>query len=97
MPEVLSAPEGHRTLLENDRVRVLEVRIKPRATSKMHTHPPNVVIALSDAKVKMKFPDGSSRVVDIKNGDTVWSEGGTHEVENIGSTDDYGIIVELKR
>jgi len=27
----------------------------------------------------------------------VWSEGGWHDVENIGATDDWGIIVELKR
>jgi len=38
----------------------------------------------------MKFPDGSSCVVEIKNGNTVWSDGGIHEVENIGTSDDYG-------
>jgi hypothetical protein len=63
----------------------------------MHSHPANVVTALSSAKVKMKFPDGSSRVVEIKSGDTLWSDGGTHEMENIGTTGDYGIIVELKK
>lgn len=95
--KVLAAPEGHKILLENDRARVLEVRIKPKGTSKMHSHPANVVVALSDAKVRMKLSDGTSRVVEIKRGDTLWSDGATHEMENIGDTDDYGIIVELKK
>lgn len=76
---------------------MLEVRIKPNGTSKMHSHPANAVIALSDANVRMKFPYGTTRVVDIKNGDTFWSDGGTHEMESIGTTDDYGMIVESKK
>jgi hypothetical protein len=59
MSQVLDAPEGHRILLENDRVRVLEVRIKPNGTSKMHSHPPNAVISLSNSKAKMKSPNDS--------------------------------------
>jgi hypothetical protein len=47
--------------------------------------------------VKFTTPDGKSRVVDSKQGDIVWSEGGIHEVENVGNTDDYGIIIELKK
>ena len=91
------APKGHRILLENDRVRVLEVRIKPGETTEMHGHPANVVYALSSARVRFSFPDGSSREVGIKEGDIVWSDGGWHDVANIGTTDDLGIIVELKR
>jgi quercetin dioxygenase-like cupin family protein len=96
MSQVLDAPEGHKILLENDRVRVLEVRIKPNGKSKMHSHPPNVIISLSNSKIKMKYPDSSNHVVELKNGDTIWSDGDIHEIENIGTTDDYAIIVELK-
>ncbi len=97
LPEVLSAPRGHKILLENEHVRVLEVRIKPRESSGSHAHPHCVVYQLTNAKVKFTTPDGKSRVVDSKQGDIVWSEGGIHEVENVGDTDDYGIIVELKK
>jgi quercetin dioxygenase-like cupin family protein len=97
LPEVLSAPKGHKVLLENEHVRVLEVRIKPHESSGLHSHPHCVVYQISDATVKMSTSDGKSRVVNGKQGDIVWSEGGVHEVENIGETDDYGIIVELKK
>ena len=90
-------PQGHRVLFENDRVRVMEVRIAVGETSGMHEHPPCLVYALGDAKVRMSLRDGTSRDVDIKKGETTWSEGGWHEVHNIGQTEDLGIIVELKR
>ncbi len=90
-------PKDHRVLLENDRVRVLEVRIRPGETSGMHGHPPCVVYALGPARVRFAFPDGSSREAEIKEGDTTWSDGGRHEVHNIGMADDLGIIVELKQ
>lgn len=94
--EHTSPPKGHRILLENERVRVLEACIRPGETTGMHSHPPCVVYALGSARVKLSFQDGTSREAEIRDGDTSWSEGGWHDVENIGTTDDIGIIVELK-
>jgi quercetin dioxygenase-like cupin family protein len=90
-------PRGHRVLLENDRVRVLEVRIQPGNTSGWHSHPACVVYQLTDARVRFNLPDGTSREVDSRRGNIAWSDGGPHEVINVGATDDLGIIVELKR
>lgn len=90
-------PANHRILFENERVRVMEVAIRPGETSGMHEHPAALVYQLSDCRVRFAFPDGTSRVVDSKAGDTVWTDGVQHEVHNIGASDDIGIIVELKR
>ena len=60
--------------------------------SEMHTHPANFVYALSSAHVLFSFPDGTSREVTIKEGDTVWSEGTTHEIKNIGETLDWVLL-----
>ena len=38
MDALLAAPASHRVLLENDRVRVLEVIIEPRTREPEHTH-----------------------------------------------------------
>src|SRR5260370_16443973 len=38
MDALLAAPDSHRVLLENDRVRVLEVVIEPRTREPEHTH-----------------------------------------------------------
>ena len=90
-------PTGHEVLFENDRVRVLDVRIPPGETSEMHSHPDSFVYALSSAHVIFSFPDGTSRDVHIKEGDGTWNNAMTHEVKNVGDTVDWGIIFELKK
>lgn len=89
-------PKNHRLLLENERVRVLEVRVPPGENAGMHEHPPCVVYQLSDAHVRFALPDGTSREATLKKGEITWSDGGWHDVHNIGTTDDLGIIVEFK-
>jgi quercetin dioxygenase-like cupin family protein len=90
-------PQGHKILFENEQVRVMFVGIKPGETSGMHSHPRCVVYALGPARVRFSTPDGATRESEIHEGDITWSDGGWHQVENIGDTDDVGIIVELKR
>lgn len=94
--EMAALPARHQLLLENERVRVLEMLVKPGEDTGMHFHLPCVVYALSSARVRMSSRDGTSRVVETQQGETMWSEGGWHSVENIGETDDWGIIMELK-
>jgi quercetin dioxygenase-like cupin family protein len=90
-------PAWHRVLLENPRVRVLEARIPPHAISALHHHPPNVVFQVSDARAVVRFPEGTPQPADLHAGDTLWSDGGPHEVENVGDTELVRIVVELKR
>jgi hypothetical protein len=33
----------------------------------------------------------------MKQGEAIWSDGGLHEVINIGRTDNFGIVIELKQ
>ena len=44
---VTVAPHLYKVLLENDRVRVLEVRANAGVKTEMHTHPSQVVVALN--------------------------------------------------
>jgi quercetin dioxygenase-like cupin family protein len=90
-------PKDHKVLLDNDRVRVLEFRIKPGESSEMHSHPPNIVYSLGSARIIIKSPDQQSREVEMKQGEAIWSDGGLHEVINIGRTDNFGIVIELKQ
>lgn len=90
-------PKDHLLLLENEKVRVLEFRIKPGTSSGMHSHPPNIVYSLGSARIVVKSPNQPSREVEMKQGDVIWSNGGLHEVVNVGGTDNYGIVVELKQ
>ncbi len=54
------APDSYKVVLENDQVRVLEVRIKHGARVEMHSHPRSVAICLNDQRLKFTFPNGKS-------------------------------------
>jgi quercetin dioxygenase-like cupin family protein len=91
------APDSYKVLLENDQVRVLEVRIKQGAKSEMHSHPRSVAICLNDQRLKFTFPNGKSENADLKRGQAVWLDGLSHAVENIGTEDVSSVVVELQK
>ena len=87
---------GLQVKFENDRVRVLELRLKPGQREKQHSHPQYVLYALSDYRVRNTNSDGTTRVFERKAGDVYWGEPVTHGGENVGTTDVRALIVELK-
>lgn len=92
-------PRAYKVAFENDRMRVLEFNSLPGmgiCGEGMHSHPPHLTIALSDAKARVKLPDGKVRMGENKLGDVFWSEAETHEVENISGRNVRALIVELK-
>ncbi len=91
------APDSYKVVLENDQVRVLEVRIKQGAKSEMHSHPRSVAICLNDQRLRFTFPNGKSEDTDLKRGQTVWLDGLSHAVENVGTEDVSSVVVELKK
>jgi len=90
------SPETHKVLLENDHVRVLDVGVKPGEKVPMHSHPANVVYALSDFKIKFTYPDGKTEEREGKAGAARWSEAVTHAAENVGTAEFHLVQVELK-
>lgn len=90
------APHIYKVLLENDRVRVLEIRLAPGAKSPMHAHPCYVSVALNRFKLKLTLADGSSRQMIFSEGETGWSDAETHSVENIGDFEMHALNIELK-
>jgi len=92
-----SAPiSGLQVKFENERVRVLELRLKPGEHEKQHTHPQYVLYALTDYRVRNTKADGTTQIFERKAGDVFWGEPVTHSGENIGDTDVRAVIVELK-
>jgi quercetin dioxygenase-like cupin family protein len=90
------APEHYTVLLENDNVRVLEVKIKPGEKEAMHTHPATVHIELAPTKVKIGYPDGKSVTLEGHQGEAIWVGPVKHTIENVGDTEIHAYIVELK-
>jgi len=89
-------PENYRVILENDRVRVLDFKLRKDATERAHSHPAHVVYVVAPFKVRFTFPDGRTGIREAKPGEILYSEAVTHATENIGGTEAHGILVELK-
>ncbi len=101
---MIAAPEHHTVLFENDRVRVLDSRVKPGEATPIHTHRwPAVLQILStsefiryDADGKVIFDSRESKTV-MESGQTVWSPPlAPHFVKNMGGSEIRVISVELK-
>jgi len=90
------APESYKVLLENDRVRVLEFRIKPGMKNAMHSHPDIIVYRFTSGKIKFTLPDGKTFNRETKAGEVLFIEAETHTTENVGCTESHGLLIELK-
>lgn len=86
-----------RLVLENERIKVTEVRIAPGEILPMHTHGAYVSYTMNSSKVRVAFPDGSTKEREFQKGAASYSDPGvTHSIENIGSTDVFNLDVEFK-
>jgi quercetin dioxygenase-like cupin family protein len=93
---VTVAPHLYKVLLENDRVRVLEVRANPGVKTEMHTHPSQVVVALSDSKFRFTSPDGQTMEAELKAGLAMFMDPVEHTTEIMGATASHVLLFELK-
>lgn len=91
------SPQYYSVRLENDRVRVLEYRLKPGEKEPMHSHPPGVVFYLANATFRTTHPDGTSSDAPVTEGQVIWREATTHALENVGKTEAHAYAVEMKR
>jgi beta-alanine degradation protein BauB len=95
-----------KVLMENDKVRVWEMRLAPGEESDLHRHDNDyVMIQISGDKVAAKFePDSGGEWAglgyiegDVAPGNVVWATaGGIERAVNIGAQEFYEIVVELK-
>jgi beta-alanine degradation protein BauB len=82
--------------LDNPRVRVLDVTLKPGEKEKTHSHPAYVVYIIEGGKVRNHASDGTVAEAEFKAGDVVYRDPLTHWAENIGNTTIRLVLVELK-
>jgi beta-alanine degradation protein BauB len=85
-------PENYKVIMENDRVRVLDFKLRKGAKEIPHTHPAHVVYVLTGFKIRFTFPDGKTGIRETKTGDVLFSEAVTHASENIGDTDAHRLL-----
>ena len=90
-------PAHYKVLLNNEYLRILDVRQKPGDKSPMHSHPHHAVYWLTSSTLKFTSPDGKTKTVTTKAGQVVWRNAETHTVEITGKTDSHALDIELKK
>lgn len=89
-------PKHYTVDSENDDVRVLRIRYAPGDKSVMHGHPKSVVVFLTDCKGRFNYPDGKSEDIEVKAGQTMFTEATEHLPENTSGQPFEVLQIELK-
>jgi quercetin dioxygenase-like cupin family protein len=90
------ASENYKLLMENDSVRVFDIRIPPGESIAMHAVGPSVIYVFNDGRLRHTYADGKVEEKIAKAGAVVWDEAETHETKNVGDTDIHSLKIELK-
>ena len=85
-----------RILINNRKVRVQEVRVRPGHLGPMVARPNRVQYILKGGKQRQHFPNGRTKVQILKTGTVVWRAKEKYAGENIGKTEIRWIGVRLK-
>jgi quercetin dioxygenase-like cupin family protein len=90
-------PKHYKVVLNNEHVRIMDVRIKPGEKIPMHSHPNHVIYSLTGGTVKYTLADGKAETVTGKAGQAVWHNAEKHTVDNVGKTETHVLDIELKK
>jgi hypothetical protein len=91
------APQFFTVDRENSEVRVLRAKLDGDAKIPLHDERPAVMIALKDLHLRLITPDGKSRDIHLKSGETLWIDGDTFTEQNLSSTPTEFLLVEQLR
>ena len=86
----------YKLVMENDRVRVLDLFLKPGEKVAMHYHPDHLIYVLNGGKAKLTS-SGKTDVMDMKSSQTIFLKAQSHDAENTGKTDLHLLVIELKK
>lgn len=84
----VASPDVYKVLAQNDQVQVIDVRWQAGQKDVMHSHPASGVYYLTDCRLRLHWPDGTSRDVAPKAGMAIAQAPiPAHVLENIGSAE----------
>ena len=89
-------PDNYKVMIENDRVRVMDFRLRKGDREELHAHPAHVLYVLEPFRINLRFPDGRTGLREVRAGEVLYSDAVVHSPTNVGDTDAHGILIELK-
>jgi len=91
-----TAGEQAKVVLDNEKVRVIQLDIAPGGKTGMHSHGDNLVIYLTGGDATQTDADGAKKQRHTEAGEVMWSGPVTHDTENTGKSAVKVLVVELK-
>lgn len=94
----LAGVAGHSLIVENERVRIYRLILKPGESTGKHTHAASFVqVAVSGGRLEIDSAGKKLEPVNLKPGAFAWNDGPiSHSVKNTGSKPFEGVYIELK-
>ena len=92
----VTAGKSAKVVLDNERVRVIELNMAPGGKTGMHSHGDNLVVFLSGGEAEQTMPDGSKKKMSRQPGEVLWSGPVTHDSLNTGKAPTRTLVIELK-
>ena len=90
------APEVFKRVLENDRIRVLQVNMKPGAKVGLHRHPDHLFYMITEGTLVFK-PDGRKPYeMTLNAGEALWLPAQSRAAENDTQKDVRAVLIEFK-
>ncbi len=105
MDAAFAAPDHHKVIYENERVRIMELKVKPGEIVPVHTHHWATVNYVARHSDFLSFDANGNVKLDSRTDDSGMKEGAVfclppnpplRSVKNIGAGELRGITVELK-
>jgi beta-alanine degradation protein BauB len=85
-----------KVILNNEKVRVIELEFAPGDSTAWHRHPNHVVYALTAGKLQITEKGKAPVVVEIKAGEAVYMSAVVHMAKNIGTLPVKLVVTEIK-
>jgi quercetin dioxygenase-like cupin family protein len=90
------ASHVYKKLMENQFVRVLDVRFRPGDHTETHWHPNHIAYVLEGGSLDFTPHNGKTQKIPMKSGEVIWMDSGHHEASNEGKADIHALVIELK-
>lgn len=85
-----------KVILDNEKVRVMQVEFAPGEVAPWHQHPGHVVYVLAGGKLEITDKGKEAQVMDLNEGDAMYLPAVTHMAKNVGTTTIRLLVTEIK-
>lgn len=91
-----TAGDKAKVILDNEKVRVIELTVPPGGKTGMHAHGDNIVYWLTPSHGVQTMADGTTKPMERKAGEILWSGPVVHDTENTSKATTRVLVIELK-